>query len=234
MKEKINNYTISICFTICAILFLVLGFISWQNNIKNKEHTTAIVTHVEKNTNASKITDYDVYIKYEVDNQSYFANLKFLTDECPCSEGKNIEIYYNKNDVSKVEVYNTKIITENVTLILLGVIALIISPIAYYTESKTIKLKENGKRVEAKYIQTVTTKGKKTYNIICKWREPNTEIEYEFKSNDIWDNPRYAISQNNIEKIPVYIDPENPKKYYVDTKEILEKIDIWKKEEKSK
>ena len=55
-------------------------------------------------------------------------------------------------------------------------------------------------------------------------RDNNGE-ERTFKSENIWLNPERIIERNHIDILPVYIDPKNPKRYYVS----IEKIENYRK-----
>lgn len=63
-----------------------------------------------------------------------------------------------------------------------------------------------------------------SFVIICYARDNNGE-ERTFKSENIWLNPERIIERNHIDILPVYIDPKNPKKYYVS----IEKIENYRK-----
>ena len=65
--------------------------------------------------------------------------------------------------------------------------------------------------------------GRNPYQIICK--SDNLEIS-EYVSENIWCNPETIIKERNITSFPVYLDPENPKKYYLSTEEIDKYIQL--------
>jgi len=55
--------------------------------------------------------------------------------------------------------------------------------------------------------------GQNPYRITCQWLDINNNTVYTFKSKSIWYNHEQFIRQNTI---PVYIDPNNPKRHLVD------------------
>ena len=55
--------------------------------------------------------------------------------------------------------------------------------------------------------------GRHPYRIICRWRDPETGQPHVFESESIWFNPQDYIR----EAIDVYIRPEEPAVYYMDT-----------------
>ncbi|PUZ23824.1 Protein of unknown function [Chitinophaga costaii] len=52
------------------------------------------------------------------------------------------------------------------------------------------------------------------YVIRCAWKDPLTGITHSFKSGNVWSDPSAVLAQQK--KLDVYIDGNNPKKYYVD------------------
>lgn len=61
--------------------------------------------------------------------------------------------------------------------------------------------------------------GKHPYVVFCCGQIPDGE-EMEFKSENIWYDPTRKIEDRGIKKIPVYVNPNRPKKYYVSLEEL--------------
>lgn len=59
--------------------------------------------------------------------------------------------------------------------------------------------------------------GKYPYNITCSWHDPSTNLTYFFTSDDLQFDPSQRLEEQGIQEIPVYIDPQNIKRYYVNT-----------------
>lgn len=81
------------------------------------------------------------------------------------------------------------------------------------------KLLQNGRLIQAKvtsvdYNTTLSVNGQSPFIIRCQWSDPlmNDQV-YLYKSNNIWFNPSDFIHGDTI---AVYIDQDNPKRYYVD------------------
>ena len=84
------------------------------------------------------------------------------------------------------------------------------------------KLRESGQRVMAKFEETamnfnVEVNGRHPYYIIVSWMDPASGKTYLFKSASMWVNPDIMIAQRDIRAFPVYLNPQNPKRYTVDT-----------------
>ncbi len=62
--------------------------------------------------------------------------------------------------------------------------------------------------------KSVKMRGRSPYRIISQWLDPMRNKVYVFKSKDIWFNPDEFMHSKEIQ---VWIDPNNPKKYLMDT-----------------
>ncbi|MBC7183635.1 MAG: DUF3592 domain-containing protein, partial [Marinobacter sp.] len=85
--------------------------------------------------------------------------------------------------------------------------------------SGAAKLRETGQLVQGMFQgveknQMIEMNGKSPYQIVCQWRNPVTSDIHVFRSGNLWFDPSEHI---HSESIPVYINPENPKRYWVDT-----------------
>jgi len=90
-------------------------------------------------------------------------------------------------------------------------------------------LKQNGQIIEAT-VQSVSLEtifnypslktaikynGRSPYSIYAQWVQPSANAVYVFKSEPLWIDPQEYIKPGD--KIKVAIDPNNPKRYFVDT-----------------
>jgi hypothetical protein len=79
-------------------------------------------------------------------------------------------------------------------------------------------LKKSGVRVAAEF-QAVKCNRRFSFNdqhpffIVCQWQNPETGQRHIFTSENVWFDPEGYINGNTIN---VYIEPDNPKKYWVD------------------
>ena len=223
-KENGIKYLVFGIFLIIGLLFFILGIcIVVGENIDEEDrvYTTAIIENIIVNTDSDGDSSYDVFISYFVDEKLLKKQLNSYSSDY--YEGKEIEIYYDKNNPSKVRAKNS-----NFGLFIfsgLGLIVFLVGTIGIIsTIIKTIKRKNlrlNGKIIYATYIETILNtsyniNGRNPYNIICEWNDPVTNKKYIFKSENIWFNPDNVISQNNINQFRVFINPNNIKEYVLD------------------
>ena len=79
-------------------------------------------------------------------------------------------------------------------------------------------LAENGQVIQAIVQQVglddIRINGRSPYRIIAQWIRPGSNEAYIFKSSDIWLDPQAYVKPGD--NINVTIDPNNPKKYFVD------------------
>lgn len=88
------------------------------------------------------------------------------------------------------------------------------------------RLKKNGELVYATYVETAINTSYAVndvhpYIILCKWVNPMDGVEYTFKSENLWKDPKYIIDSRQITAFPVYITKERIKPYAMDL-ELLE------------
>ena len=232
MKENKVENLMWVIFAIIGALFTVIGLVVSGNvfNYKNKVDTTGIITDItsyrdDNDNNRS----HEVYVSYTVDGKKYESKLNGYS--FTFYEGKEINIYYDKNNPSKIG-------NKSLDLLILmfpglGMIFLILGVKGILVKAKKSKdeknLKENGELIYADYVETVlntlyAVNGKSPYNIICEWSNPLDSKKYIFKSNNIWINPKSIIEERNIKQFPVYINRENIEKYVIDIDVLTENI----------
>jgi glucan phosphoethanolaminetransferase (alkaline phosphatase superfamily) len=86
-----------------------------------------------------------------------------------------------------------------------------------------IKLMKNGKKITAqiidiKHIVNINFNGRSPYVIIAEGENIITNKKEIFESYFIWDDILFKLQYKNF--VDIYIDPENPKKYYMDLNSI--------------
>lgn len=81
------------------------------------------------------------------------------------------------------------------------------------------KLRQTGQLVQCSYHGVeqntrLVMNGRSPYQIVCQWQNPLTSDIHVFRSDNLWFDPSQHIESDSI---PVYINPTNPKHYWVDT-----------------
>jgi hypothetical protein len=81
-------------------------------------------------------------------------------------------------------------------------------------------LQQNGRRIQAEITRvdlntSLEVNGANPYRIECQWLDPARNEVHIFHSANIWFDPTNYFSGNTIE---VLVNPENPRRYAVDTR----------------
>ena len=224
MKENKIENLVFIMFASIGAIFFIIGLVALGNifNYENKVDTVGTITEISSYySNNKHDKNYEVYVSYIVDGREYNSKLNGYSSSF--YKGKEIDIYYDKDDPSKIG----KKSLDSLFWIFpgMGLIFLIIGGtgiLVKFNKRKSEKnLKETGELIYASYVETVLNtsyrvNGRCPYNIICEWNNPLDNKKYIFKSKNIWRNPEHIIEENNIKQFPVYIDNNNKKKYTID------------------
>ncbi len=232
MKENKIENLVWIIFSSIGAIFVIIGLVVFGSifNYDNKVDTVGTIKEISSYySNAKHNRNHEVYVSYIVDGKEYESRLNSYSSSF--YEGKEIDIYYDKDNPSKIGMKSLDLLF----LIFpgIGLIFLIIGGIGILVrinKRKTEKnLKENGELIYANYVETVLNtsyrvNGKCPYNIICEWNNTLDNKKYIFKSKNIWINPENIIKEKDIKQFPVYIDNNNKKKYTIDIDILTENI----------
>ena len=231
MKESKLENLIWIIFASIGITFVIIGLVLFGNifNYADKVDTIGIITKISSYGSTDNDINYKVYVSYIVDGKEYESMLNGYSSSF--YEGKEINIYYDKNNPSKIGVKSLDLLF--LIFPVTGLIFLIIGTTGILVKMNKRKLekilKENGELIYANYVETVLNtsyrvNGRCPYNIICEWNNTLDGSKYIFKSKSIWINPENIIKEKNIKQFPVYIDKNNKKKYAVDIDILTENV----------
>lgn len=228
--NKVENL-IWIIFTVIGMIFILIGLVLGINifNYDNKENTIGTIANISSYIDYEGDRNYEVFVTYNVNGKEYESKLNYYSSGF--YEGKEIEIYYDKDNPSKIGVKSLDLLF----LIFpgIGLIFFIIGGTGIIIKIKRIKLeknlKENGEVIYANYVETTINtsyrvNGKHPYNIICEWNNPEDNKKYIFRSKNIWLNPETIIEEKNKKKFPIYLDKKNKKKYVIDIDSLTENI----------
>lgn len=89
------------------------------------------------------------------------------------------------------------------------------------SKKKKKKLIETGRKYYAEVTDAiinyhVQVNRKYPYRLDCKYIDAFTGITYLYRSDNVWDNPDQYIGS----QVPVYVNPNKPKEYYVAVEEL--------------
>ena len=216
-------------------IFAIVGALIILGGFKLQDVTTKFL-EIAQTTNA-QITDIDVYhdsdgdshhtiyVEFDVDNKEYAGTLNEYNSGMYI--GKEITVYYDPQNPNNFKSSGSKYAGYFVSgfgaiFFLVGIIPL---GVMAKKSSNSKKLKETGTLIEAQidnvYLNTnYTVNGRHPYRLSAHAQLPNSEKIYTFESENVWGNLQAVIDTHKFEKVNVYINLDNPKKYYVDLEEI--------------
>jgi hypothetical protein len=94
-------------------------------------------------------------------------------------------------------------------------------------KAKARRLVLRGDYVDAEIVWVglnlfVSVNGRHPYRIRCRWHNPMDGKDYEFQSQNLWQDPAVLIDANKISALRVFFDPDKPKQYFVDVSPFLD------------
>jgi len=229
MNAKSTQWLAAIIFTIVGAIFLIVGPIIFANEMsfKNKGiESIAIITDIET-YHSTDDTYYKVYVQYIANDRTYNNTLDYW--DSTMSVGKEVKIYYNPDNPNEIVANNSSYLLLLLPLIggvsfILGTSMIIVN---IKRKRRKSKLLENGDYINAEieeviYDTSYSVNRISPHVIVCKWENPADGNTYVFKSENIWYDPEPIIEEKNIITLPVYINRDNLKKYFVSLENIEE------------
>jgi hypothetical protein len=139
------------------------------------------------------------------------------------SVGQSVEVFYRPDEIENAKI-NSFFDLWGATFVLGVLGGIFFSVGAGIMLAWSLKgrkddfLRGNGTPIETEF-QTVeqntslSINGRHPFRVLTHWQNPSTSELHIFKSNNLWFDPSNYIKSN---KITVFIDQSNPKKYFVD------------------
>lgn len=139
------------------------------------------------------------------------------------SEGESVEVLYDPEEPKDASINGFASLW--IGPLIFGILGTVFFLIGFgiilfgiLKQRKTQYLRDNGKRIETKFVQVhlnygMAVNGRNPFQISSQWLNPQTNEMYVFESDNIWFDPTEFIKGDIIK---VMIDPSNPKKYYMD------------------
>ena len=214
-------------FSLIGLAVIILGIniiISNNKFMKTAKATEGIISDVEIYRDSDGDRHSTVYVQYEVNGKDYEYASSFSSSSM--REGDDIKVYYNPENPSdfKLEgetIFNTVFPIAFGSVFFIVGMGMIIPPII--KSQMQNKVKQYGELINAEIDDVdvnynMAVNGRHPYVIVCSWKDPSSGGLYQFRSNNLWFNPEKLLEGRKT--IDVYVDMQNPKKYYVDTSDI--------------
>jgi hypothetical protein len=209
--------TIQYVFTLLGIGMLVGAFTLYKN--------TSLFIAEASRAEGTVMNRASQPIIHFIDRES--NKVKFIsslsTDPPRYSKGQKVEVLYQPTNPQNANINDFRSLwTASVILGGVGgVFFMIGTSITLAVALKNRKdeyLKKNGVPIETKFQSvefgtSLSINGQHSFIILTQWQNPLTSELHIFQSNNLWFDPSDFIKS---ERITVFIERDNPKKYYVD------------------
>jgi hypothetical protein len=211
-----------------ALFVLTMGIVSLTGDINFKSRavlTDATVTGMMHNPFHSRGTT----------NYSYAPTVSYITRDglnrtCETKSyhyppaytiGEKVKVFYDpaKPDVARLG----NGLGKSIMLFIIGVVScltLIFLFVRSVIKGKARKqLTQTGMKIAADIVsvannETPVVMGKRPYIIKCQWLQNSSNTIFHFKSKYIYYNPAKYIGERK--QLDIFIDPNDPKKYFMD------------------
>jgi hypothetical protein len=214
MKQKL----VVLILMLVAAVFLSVSLLSISRSLKLRKHGVVTESTVLERSGNKGLSTATVSFNT--------SEGKRITAKAPkrqyVSKGDKVKVYYDPVSPQKIDFGDT--INYNMRGVFAGGLLFIIG--FYYfilyssRDEKIKKLIRSGRKIDAEFIAAERNEkyrmGKNNPWIIkCRWTDNTKNKEYIFVSKDYTIDP--ALYLNGRYHIEVFIDPEDPEKYYMDT-----------------
>ena len=222
-NKKENEFSLlgPILVIVMGIVFLtIILFMSSKEEsfMETAVETTAVIERIDVDrygSGSSSRRDYDVYVVYNVDGESYRSCLNYY--KTGMHEGQQVTVHYNPSDPSEIMGGNSPVGLFKVVfsaMIAFGFAVMIHTLVRQGSRNNLIK---NGTKTEgiitSVYVdRNVKYNNRHPYKADCEVTDPVTGEVYLYSSNRVMHN----IKRLEGRPVEVYYYPDNRKKYYVD------------------
>lgn len=235
-KNKVVFVLIIIVFG-CFSIYSIYNFIQTKTFKKNAIQATGHVTQYEEYKKSSSDTGRYTYMytpvaEYTTENGvTYTVKSSLSTNSKPYPIGGEVPILYDPINPQKAIFDTVGSVYGDLTFGTVTLLILFILVIARIKQAqKETWLRSNGKNIEATVVDVVESEPverkrsmnriliRRQYTIIAQWTNPLDNKTYKFVSDFFDQDLRHLLKDRPID---VLIDPNNPKKYFIDSEKIL-------------
>lgn len=219
MTQK-SKRILQVCETFFLLTALILFGISivltvsTKRFIENAEMTTAIITKFgDRGNNSTSAT-----LSYEVNKSLYETTIHEYSSSW--NVGEPLIIYYDPSNPHRIKtksmMYFIPIILGSVGLVF-AIAMIVLEVIKRRAMNKKERLLSEGRKVYAVITDIsinhlIRVNRKHPYKAKASYEDDYSGVIYHFESENFWEESIVTIGQ----EVPVYINPKNPKDYYMD------------------
>lgn len=209
---------------LCGAAFLSFKTVNFVNNATKADGVIIkLEQRISRDSDGTSYSYYPVFAFIDHVGEKHVIYSNTGTNPPAYRVNEKVEVLYSANNSKDAQINTfTSLWLLPLFLSVFGAIFFLIGLIPLLIFRKKNKLKsvlyKTGREIKADFDSVslnthIKMNGRSPYVINAQWLDSISNTLYQFKSENIWFNPEPFI---NTDKISVYIDPNNLKKYYVD------------------
>ena len=191
--------------------------------LKTPKKATAVISRIDSYSKGDSVS-HSVYVTYTVGDNKY-SDVKCSDYASWWQVGDEMEILYNPRiNYDTVTGSGTIYFVRTVLVLFIADLVLIFFP--FFKNIRNNILRERTGFVMAKINGAsentkIRLSGRHPYNIHVTYVDTDSKQIYNFRSDNIWSNPINELAVSGLTELPVYVNLERPKRYFVDISEIF-------------
>ena len=234
MKKNNDSFVlklIGLIFTLVGGVFTLVAAFTLTSSIKTSstyiETEAVLVTYSYDPYEDSDVVNSNLHasnlFRYSIEGTTYVTGLNY--DSSTWDEGDTITILVNPNDYTDINPSGIILFLLPIVFGCIGLPFLIIGIVFFVIVTKrsinSEKLKREGNVVYGvvsgfRYNYHYTVNGMHPTNLEIDSKNPVTGVTTLYKSGNVWENGQRYVGK----QVTIYVDPSNPKKYFVDVDSI--------------
>lgn len=234
MKKDKCLGILEIVFSLIGVVMIVVAIIIGVNAVNKKKSylpVDATITEIDSYRDSDGDVSYKVYVSYRVKGK-WYDNVSLGYYSSSMDVDDVIEVFYNPENPGKITSLTGMWIGAGICG-LMGIVFFCVGggiTIGNFLKNKRYKELIEGGRYCMATIDSIdwnrnyTVNGQHPYVIYCSCHDEYSDIIYKYKSDNIWYDPSPILETRGITELKVYIDRNDPKKYYVDISVIEDKV----------
>ena len=183
-----------------------------------------VVVDLKVSTSDDSSTYAPVFEFMTLDGESFTVISSAGSNPPAYSRGEAVQVFYQADDPYDAKIdgffslWGGAVIVGTLGAIFFCVgVAIVLVPL--FSRRKHGRLRSTGRPVVTKVISlredtSVTMSGRHPYRIVTQWQNPVTTKVHVFDSESLWFDPSEYMANRDI---TVYIDPNDPDDYWMDT-----------------
>ena len=232
-KDNLITIIFFSVFTFIGLTFFIVGSLLLKFELDFKARAVeaqAVITNIRsgiRHTSSGGETAYDVTVEFTVDGRVYSGPLGYYSSGM--REGQSVTVRYDRDDPRN---FHSATYFLPLLFMSLGAFFAVIGlafVTAYYKKKRKIAgLIADGKLVNAEIIDVIRSNMSINHyygrHVICEWNDHPSGTKYIFKSENTFMRPERIIAERGVTHLPVYLDYDNYRKYYVDISQLSANI----------